>query len=87
MIWMGLRKVPDNVPNRDLLAEHLGKALTQVPDPFGTHASFGEHNNARLCAFLDSFGFEYEFFQPRNVINQAVLTLPFKPFWKTMTAS
>ena len=58
----GLRKVPDNVPNRDLLAEHLGKPLTQVPDPFGTHASFGAHNNARLCAFLDSFGFEYEFF-------------------------
>ena len=57
----GLRKVPDNVPNKEMLAEHLGKPLTQVPDPFGTHASFGEHNNARLQAFLDSFGFEYEF--------------------------
>ncbi|MAJ35320.1 MAG: lysine--tRNA ligase, partial [Candidatus Puniceispirillum sp. TMED52] len=58
----GLRKVPDNVPNKALLAEHLGKPLTQVPDPFGTHESFGAHNNARLCAFLDSFGFEYEFY-------------------------
>lgn len=58
----GLRKVPDNVPNKDLLADHLGKPLTQVPDPFGTHDSFGAHNNARLCAFLDSFGFEYEFY-------------------------
>src|ERR1700741_494948 len=57
----GLRKVPDNVPNRDMLAAHLGKPLTQVPDPFGTHDSFGAHNNARLRAFLDSFGFEYEF--------------------------
>jgi lysyl-tRNA synthetase class 1 len=57
----GLRKVPDNVPNKDLLAKHLGKSLTQVPDPFGTHPSFGEHNNARLRAFLDQFGFEYEF--------------------------
>ena len=57
----GLRKVPDNVPNKDLLAQHLGKPLTKVPDPFGTHASFGEHNNARLRAFLDTFGFEYEF--------------------------
>jgi lysyl-tRNA synthetase class 1 len=57
----GLRKVPDNVPNKDLLAQHLGKPLTQVPDPFGTHGSFGEHNNARLRAFLDTFGFEYEF--------------------------
>jgi lysyl-tRNA synthetase class 1 len=57
----GLRKVPDNVPNKDLLTQHLGKPLTQVPDPFGTHDSFGAHNNARLRAFLDHFGFDYEF--------------------------
>jgi lysyl-tRNA synthetase class 1 len=57
----GLRKVPDNVPNKELLAKHLGQPLTRVPDPFGTHASFGAHNNARLRAFLDTFGFEYEF--------------------------
>ena len=57
----GLRKVPDNVPNRDLLTPHLGKPLTRIPDPFGTHDSFGAHNNARLRGFLDSFGFEYEF--------------------------
>ncbi len=49
----GLRKVPDNVPNKELLAQHLGQPLTRVPDPFGTHASFGAHNNARLRAFLD----------------------------------
>src|ERR1700751_4214023 len=57
----GLRKVPDNVPNKELLKQHLGKPLTKVPDPFGTHPSFGEHNNARLRAFLDHFGFDYEF--------------------------
>jgi lysyl-tRNA synthetase class 1 len=57
----GLRKVPDNVPNKEMLETHLGKPLTKVPDPFGTHASFGEHNNARLRAFLDHFGFDYEF--------------------------
>jgi lysyl-tRNA synthetase, class I len=57
----GLRKVPDNVPNKDVIAPHLGKPLTRIPDPFGTHESFGHHNNARLRAFLDSFGFEYEF--------------------------
>jgi len=57
----GLRKVPDNVPNKELLAQHLGQPLTKVPDPFGTHPSFGEHNNARLRAFLDAFGFDYEF--------------------------
>ena len=57
----GLRKVPDNVPNKEMLTEHLGKPLTQVPDPFGDHPSFGHHNNARLKAFLDAFGFDYEF--------------------------
>jgi lysyl-tRNA synthetase class 1 len=57
----GLRKVPDNLPNKALLARHLGQPLTSVPDPFGTHPSFGEHNNARLRAFLDRFGFDYEF--------------------------
>jgi len=57
----GLRKVPDNVPNKEMLEQDLGKPLTQVRDPFGTHPSFGEHNNARLRAFLDTFGFDYEF--------------------------
>tara|TARA_R110001599_G_scaffold59285_2_gene164456 strand:- start:17718 stop:19301 length:1584 start_codon:yes stop_codon:yes gene_type:complete len=57
----GLRKVPDNLPNKEVIADHLGKPLTSIPDPFGTHPSFGEHNNARLKAFLDAFGFEYEF--------------------------
>src|ERR1700721_2373440 len=57
----GLRKVPDNVPNKEMRAEHLGEPLTRVPDPFGTHPSFGAHNNARLRAFLDTFGFDYEF--------------------------
>ena len=57
----GLRKVPDNIPNKELIAAHIGKPLTQVPDPFGTHESFGAHNNARLRAFLDAYGFDYEF--------------------------
>ena len=57
----GLRKVPGNIPNPELLKANLGKPLTSVPDPFGTHASYGAHNNARLRAFLDRFGFNYEF--------------------------
>jgi lysyl-tRNA synthetase class 1 len=57
----GLRKVPDNVPNAAMLRAHLGRPLTRIPDPFGTHESFGAHNNARLRSFLDGFGFEYEF--------------------------
>ena len=57
----GLRKVPDGVPNPEMLREDLHLPLTKVRDPFGTHDSFGAHNNARLRAFLDSFGFDYEF--------------------------
>jgi lysyl-tRNA synthetase class 1 len=57
----GLRKVPDNVPNGAMLAAHLGKPLTQVPDPFGKFESFAHHNNAMLRDFLDRFGFDYEF--------------------------
>src|SRR5437773_6470607 len=58
----GFRKVPDNVPNKDMLTAHLGKPLTRVPDPFSNeYPSFGAANNARLRAFLDQFGFDYEF--------------------------
>ena len=56
-----LRKVPDNIPNKEMVGRHLGQPLTKIPDPFGTHASFAAHNNARLRAFLDQFGFDYEF--------------------------
>ncbi|MGK6319081.1 lysine--tRNA ligase [Sphingomonas sp. DT-204] len=57
----GLRKVPDNVPNKDMLAANLGKPLTRIPDPFGKYESFAHHNNAMLRDFLDRYGFEYEF--------------------------
>ncbi|MBT3306564.1 MAG: lysine--tRNA ligase, partial [Alphaproteobacteria bacterium] len=57
----GLRKVPENLPNQEMLTQHLGQSLSAIPDPFGTHESLGAHNNARLRAFLDEFGFEYEF--------------------------
>jgi lysyl-tRNA synthetase class 1 len=69
----GLRKVPDNVPNRDMLARYAEERndkglvtrdptpLSSVPDPFGEHTSFAAHNNARLRRFLDQFGFDYEF--------------------------
>ena len=77
----GLRKVPDNIPNKDMVGQHLGKPLTRVPDPFGTHPSFGAHNNARLRAFLDAFGFDYEFMSSTACyasgrFDQALLTVP-----------
>lgn len=57
----GLRKIPDNVPNREMLEEDRDKPVSSVRDPFGEHESFAHHNNARLRAFLDGFGFDYEF--------------------------
>ena len=58
----GFRKVPGNVPNQDMMASYLGKPLSRVPDPFSNeYPSFGAANNARLRAFLDGFGFSYEF--------------------------
>lgn len=58
----GMRKIPDNVPDRAFLEPHLHKPLTAVPNPFGgDYKSFGDHNNAMLCRFLDTFGFDYEF--------------------------
>ncbi len=58
----GMRKVPGNVPNPENLQEHLQRPLSAVPDPFGEFESFGDHNNAMLRRFLDTFGFEYEFY-------------------------
>jgi lysyl-tRNA synthetase class 1 len=57
----GMRKVPPQLPNQELLNQHLQKPLTAVPDPWGAHPSFAHHNNAKLRAFLDQFGFDYEF--------------------------
>ena len=58
----GMRKVPENVPNQALLKANIQKPLTSVPDPFEEFPSFGDHNNAMLRRFLDTFGFEYEFY-------------------------
>ncbi|WP_341713646.1 lysine--tRNA ligase [Erythrobacter sp.] len=65
----GLRKVPDNIENKAVLEANLGKPLTRIPDPFGTHESFAHHNNARLRDFLDRFGFEYEFVSSSDEYN------------------
>ena len=57
----GLRKVPENVPNKSMLEKHIGIPLTSIPDPFGKYKSFGHHNNSKLKSFLDDFGFDYDF--------------------------
>ncbi|MDB9784330.1 lysine--tRNA ligase [Pelagibacteraceae bacterium] len=57
----GLRKVPDNIPNDDVLHNNIGKPLTSVPDPFGKYKSFGEHNNEMLKKFLNKFNFKFNF--------------------------
>ena len=65
----GLRKVPDNIANAQVLHDNLHRPLTRIPDPFGTHESFAHHNNARLQAFLDQFGFDYEFVSSSEMYN------------------
>ncbi len=62
----GLRKVPSNLPNQEMIAQNLGKPLTDIPDPFNEHKSFGDYMNNKLCSFLDKFGFEYEFCSATN---------------------
>ncbi len=57
----GLRKVPENIPNKKMLSEYIGKPLTSIPDPFEKYESFGHHNNAKLRNFLDDFNFDYDF--------------------------
>lgn len=66
----GLRKVPDNIANKDLLTANLGKPLSRIPSPFSNeHDSYAAHNNAMLRAFLDRFGFEYEFVASSDMYN------------------
>ena len=65
----GLRKVPENIPNRDLLEKNLHKPLTVVPDPFKKFNSFGEHNNEMLKSFLNNFNFQYTFRSSTELYN------------------
>lgn len=76
----GLRKVPENLPNQKIIEANLGKPLTEIPDPFGEAESFGDGMNLRLCKFLDSFEFDYEFKSAtkcyrEGVFNEALLKI------------
>lgn len=62
----GFRKVPTNLPNNEMLQEHIGKPLTSVPDPYGECESFGDYMNAKLRSFLDEYGFEYDFYSAKK---------------------
>ena len=64
----GLRKIPENVPNKQMLKDYIGKPLTSIPDPFEKYESFGHHNNAKLQSFLDKFNLRKE----HIIINQNV---------------
>ena len=76
----GLRKVPDNIPNKEILEQNLHKPLTSIPDPFKKFKSFGEHNNEMLKIFLNKFKFEYVFRSStetykQGVFNESLLTV------------
>jgi lysyl-tRNA synthetase class 1 len=74
----GLRKVPDNVPNKEMLTRHLGMPLSRIPDPFGSNDSFAGRNNKMLRDFLDRFGFEYEFVAASDRYNAGAFDEPLK---------
>lgn len=82
----GLRKVPENVPNREMMERHLGKPLSRIPDPFSNeHPSFGAANNARLRGFLDTFGFDYEFLSATDTYMSGLSTRRCCGFLRSMT--
>lgn len=68
----GLRKIPSNIPNQEMLADYLQRPLTSIPDPFGDKSSYGEYMNSRCKEFLDKFGFEYEFFSATELYKNGV---------------
>jgi lysyl-tRNA synthetase class 1 len=68
----GLRKVPSNVPNREMVGQYLGCPLTSVPDPFGEKESYGHYMNAKLRSFLDAFDFEYEFYSATQCYKEGI---------------
>ena len=70
----GLRKIPDNIPNKEILEKNLHKPLTSVPDPFKKFKSFGEHNNEMLKDFLNSFNFKYSFKSSTSLYKGGFLT-------------
>ena len=74
----GLRKVPDNVPNKKILTDNLHKPLTVVPDPFQKFGSFGEHNNEMLKKFLDQFNFKYNFLSSTKLYKSGFFNEPLK---------
>ena len=62
----GLRKVPLNMPRKDMLKENLGKPLCHISDPFGECESYSGYMNKRLNEFLDRYQFEYTFQSSRE---------------------
>ena len=71
----GLRKVPDNIPNKEILEKNLHKPLTSVPDPFKKYKSFGEHNNEMLKKFLDEFKFNYTFKSSTEMYKKGIFNI------------
>ena len=74
----GLRKIPENVPNQEILNKHLHKPLTRVPDPFEKYKSFGEHNNEMLKQFLNKFNFEYKFLSSTDLYSKGFFNYSLK---------
>ena len=66
----GLRKVPVGLPKS--LEEHLGRPVTDIPDIYGCHKSYGEHMTLLLLEALDKCGIEYKFMSGTQVYRQGL---------------
>jgi len=81
----GLRKIPDNIPNKEIIAPHLGKPLTRVPDPFGTHDSFGAHITLGCAPFSTPSASIMNLPPPPNITPPAGSTRRCYICWRAMT--
>lgn len=79
----GLRKVPDNIPNKQLIEKYIGFPLTSIPDPFNEKESFGDYMNQKLKSFLDNFGFEYEFLSSTRCYKQGMFNFALQKILET----
>ena len=67
----GLRKVPAGLPS--WLEKYLGYPVTDIPDPFKCHESYGRHMTSLLLDAYDKCGIEYKFMSGKEVYESGLL--------------
>ena len=60
----GMRKIPLNSPNTDLLTPFIGFPLSRVPDPSNKHSSFAEANIQKFIDLAQVLGYPVKEYRP-----------------------